>query len=187
MKRIKRTLMVLWILHNSTIIWGQTSNHMESNIPPLDPGIRHGQLANGFQYYIKPIPNSGAKLSMRLYVKVGTFQEDPDQWQLAHFTEHMAFVRTQNFTNIGANFDILSSMGMKQGDVFALTAGNFTNYWFDIPARNPTALTNGLLWFHDIISGKMEFRKEEVDGERGPFFQEYLFRNGRGRYLDRKI
>ncbi|GBF22116.1 peptidase M16 inactive domain protein [Arenibacter sp. NBRC 103722] len=187
MKRIIRILMVGLILQNCNVLWGQVGSDMESNMTSLDPGIRHGQLANGFQYYIKPIPNSGAKLSMRLYVKVGTFQEDPDQWQLAHFTEHMAFVRTQNFTNIGANFDILSSMGMKQGDVFALTAGNFTNYWFDVPAQNPTALTNGLLWFHDIISGIMEFRKEEVDGERGPFFQEYLFRNGRGRYLDRKI
>ena len=147
--------MVLWILQKCTILWGQAGNQIENNIPPLDPGIRYGQLANGLRYYIKPIPNSGEKLYMRLYVKVGTFQEDPDQWELAHFVEHMAFVRTPNFTNIGVNFDILSSMGMKQGDVFALTAGNFTNYWFDVPTQNPTALTNGLLWFHDIISGKM--------------------------------
>src|SRR5690606_34677211 len=103
MKIITRTLMVLWILQNCTILWGQAGNQIESNIPPLDPGIRYGQLSNGLRYYIKPIPNSGEKLYMRLYVKVGTFQEDPDQWELAHFVEHMAFVRTPNFTNIGVN------------------------------------------------------------------------------------
>ncbi|MEQ8421195.1 MAG: insulinase family protein [Arenibacter algicola] len=151
---------------------------------PLDPGIRYGRLENGFTYYIKSLSTPGPRTYMRLTIKAGTFQEDADQSQLAHFTEHMPHIRTKNFTNILYAPDLLKSLDMKLNDISARTDGTNTNYWFDHPTGSVKALDTGLLYFHDIVSGNVEFRKEDVDGERKAFFQEYVLRDGKKNYVD---
>ena len=127
---------------------------------PLDPGIRYGRLENGFTYYIKSLATPNPRTYMRLTIKAGTFQEDADQSQLAHFTEHMPHIRTKNFTNILYAPDLLKSLDMKLNDISARTDGTNTNYWFDHPTGSVRALDTGLL------------------------FQEYVLRDGKKNYVD---
>ena len=63
----------------------------------LDRTIRKGTLPNGFSYFIKSIPKSEPKLYMRLYHSAGSTQEDPDQFDVAHGVEHLAYKPTKNF------------------------------------------------------------------------------------------
>lgn len=62
-----------------------------------DPAVLSGQLANGLSYYIMRNPKPANLAELRLYVDVGSVNEDADQLGLAHFTEHMAFNGTKNF------------------------------------------------------------------------------------------
>lgn len=66
----------------------------------LDPKIRHGKLPNGLTYYIKPINDSSSKIDIRLFVKAGSSVLDPDQYEIEHFLEHIAF-KAGNNMNIG--------------------------------------------------------------------------------------
>ena len=56
----------------------------------LDPRIRYGKLTNGLTYYIKSVDTTSKAIDTRLIVKAGSNQEDPDQYDLAHFMEHIA-------------------------------------------------------------------------------------------------
>ena len=65
---------------------------------PLDSKIRVGKLDNGFTYYIRHNEKPENRLELRLAVNTGSIMEDDDQLGLAHFTEHMAFNGTKNFS-----------------------------------------------------------------------------------------
>lgn len=153
----------------------------------LAPSLRYGQLENGFTYYIKALPTEENTISMRLLVKAGSHNQEADQYAMAHFLEHMPFVRTEHFVNIRKNLELLNKMQMQPEDIGGITGGNQTNYWFDYPSGNTFALQKGLLFFKDIASGNIKFHQEDVDGERGSFYEEYLFRGNEDLYNLLKI
>lgn len=152
--------------------------HPSEKALPLDPSLRYGQLENGFTYYIKPIDQTGGKVNMELILKVGSKQEDSNQVAMAHFMEHLALVRTQHFTHILKNNELLEQLHMKARDIGGKTGGDETYYWFNYPAGNSEALGKGLLFFQDIVSGKIKFEKKDIQGERGAIFEEYLMGEG---------
>lgn len=162
---------------------GQTKNHNDSkDISILDSGITYGQLPNGFTYYIKPIAQKSGKVSMDLTVRAGENYQNEDQDQMAHFLEHLPFVRTKHFTKITRDVNLLSELQMQAGDIMGVTGANETVYTFDHLAGNLAAFKTGLLWFRDIASGNILFNKEDIDSEKEIFFQEYLYGNGPGLY-----
>ncbi|MCB0656138.1 MAG: insulinase family protein, partial [Saprospiraceae bacterium] len=65
---------------------------------PMDSSIRQGKLSNGLTYYIQHNNKPENRAELRLVVKVGSLQEDPDQLGVAHFVEHMAFNGSEHFS-----------------------------------------------------------------------------------------
>src|SRR5690606_37591494 len=83
-----------------TLIWNSMPTYAFdfTNMVTLDPKIRHGVLPNGLTYYIKDVKNGSSEIDMRLIVKAGSTILDPDQYELQHFMEHVAFKAGKNMT-----------------------------------------------------------------------------------------
>ena len=150
--------------------------------------IRTGRLANGFNYFIKPMPNDMGKIKMNLIVKAGANEEDKDQENLAHLLEHMAVNYTENFPALRQDPDFFAQLDMKPRDLMAKTGGNSTQYKFQYPQQMPTALDTALKLYHDIASSKVLFKEDAIQGERKALFQEIMQGGGPGAgYTDNKI
>lgn len=152
----------------------------------LNPSIRYGKLENGFTYYLKSLPDSGEKVNMQLIVKAGNNYEEKDQMEMAHFLEHLTFIRTKHFTNLVKNTSLLNEFQMQSNDIRGVTGREETTYFFNYPSRNRKALDGGLLFFKDIASGHIKFHKEDIDAERGVFFQESLYSDKASYYAETK-
>jgi predicted Zn-dependent peptidase len=154
-------------------------NLAESDILPLDPSIRYGELDNGFKYYIKPTYDKDPKLHLSLIVNAGTNHEDQDQVELSHFLEHMAFKSSKNIPGgIHQKLKESTGLGLNMFDVNAHPGPKSTTYIFKSPVNNMPALDLALLWFEDIAKGKLKLTEQEIDQEKGPFTQEYITRGG---------
>lgn len=81
MKLYIKLILALFI---SSHILGQEKLLTESKVQ-LDESIRQGKLKNGMNYFIKNLPASNNKLAMRLYVKVGRYQQQQDEFEFIHF------------------------------------------------------------------------------------------------------
>lgn len=143
---------------------------------PMDKSIRYGKLSNGFTYYIKPLNTPQEKLNMSLYVKAGLNQQDADQLDVAHAVEHLAFTATDNFPDQITSEKKLEKLGMHLYDING-SSGRNTQYQFDVPVNNESALETGLLWFLDIAQG-LQFSKNNVEKIRGELRQEFLGKHG---------
>lgn len=174
------TLVLLWIVSMGNL---QAQSLDSLN---LDPSIRYGKLKNGFTYYIKPLPKETAKTHMQLVVNAGIGQQDPDQYEIAHYVEHMPFVKTQHFSHTLHAPELLDGLNMESGDVNARTGWDQTLYWFNPPSHHEKALENGFLFFYDIIGGQLPFRQADIDGERAPFFGEYIYRGAKDTYSNKR-
>ena len=62
-----------------------------------DPEVRWGALGNGVRYAVRHHEEPPRRVSLRLYVAVGSLMEDTDERGMAHFLEHMAFNGTEHF------------------------------------------------------------------------------------------
>lgn len=59
--------------------------------PPMNPNIVYGKTHHGLTYYVLPTPIPKGKIFLRLVVRVGSNDEGPDEWGIAHIVEHLAF------------------------------------------------------------------------------------------------
>ncbi len=144
----------------------------------LDPGIRYGHLPNGFTYYIKGLNGPLSKLSLKLYVKGGSLQQDPDQLNMAHAVEHLAFKASEKlpqgiYTYLGS----LEGTPVVHRNLGGSSGPRGATYNLDVPANNKTALEAGLLWFREIATG-LKLAEFDIDRERGVLCQELIYRQG---------
>ena len=152
---------------------------------PLDNKVRHGQLANGFTYYIRKNQKPEQRAEFRLVVNAGSLLEDDDQQGLAHFVEHMAFNGTKHFEkNDLVNF--LESMGIQFGaDLNAYTSFDETVYMLQVPTDSAHIISKALLVMEDWASGLL-FEEEEVEKERGVVLSEWRSRLGPNQRMQNK-
>ncbi len=137
-----------------------------------DPAILSGQLPNGFTYYIQHNPNPSHLAELRLYVDVGSVDEDDDQRGLAHFTEHMVFNGTKNFAK-SELVNYLSSIGMGYANgLNAMTSYDYTIYTFKIPTDDKEKLNKGLMILSDMAY-QATFDPAEIEKERGVIIEEW--------------
>ncbi|AIS56906.1 insulinase family protein [Vibrio coralliilyticus] len=132
--------------------------------PPIeaDKGWIEGTLDNGLKYHIYPV--SGAPVSVRLFVRVGSAQETEQQRGYAHFLEHMAFNGSRHFSS-NEMVSLFEQAGLTFGaDINAYTAYYETVYQLDLPDN--TQLNNALLWMRDIGDG-LTIAPAEVEKEKG--------------------
>lgn len=135
----------------------------------LDPSIRQGVLPNGLTYYIKPTRDSSSKIDIRLVVKAGTALLDPDQYELQHVLEHVAFKAGKHMTMAKAN-----SLGFKLGQINGSTSFDFTKYCLKfINTKTKRDIAFQLL--QDII-WNLELKEEYIDSERSIIINELALR-----------
>lgn len=142
---------------------------------PNDAAVKTGKLENGMEYYIMPNQKPEDRAELRLVVKAGSIDEDPNQLGLAHFIEHMAFNGTKNFKK-NELVDYLESVGSRFGpDLNAYTSFDETVYMLQVRTDDEEQLTKGLLVLSDWASG-LTFDPEEVEKERGVVISEWRSR-----------
>ncbi len=142
---------------------------------PSDPSVRIGQLPNGMTYYIKANAKPENRAELRLALKAGSMQEDPDQLGLAHFIEHMAFNGTTHFSkNELVNY--LERVGSRFGpDLNAYTSFDETVYMLQVRTDDTEQFNKGLLILKDWAEG-ISFDSAEIDKERGVVISEWRSR-----------
>lgn len=142
---------------------------------PIDPAVRIGKLSNGITYYIKANAKPENRAELRMAVKAGSMQEDPDQLGLAHFVEHMAFNGSKHFSkNELVNY--LESVGSRFGpDLNAYTSFDETVYMLQVRTDESEHLDKGMLILRDWADG-IAFDGDEIDKERGVVISEWRSR-----------
>lgn len=139
---------------------------------PMDPSVRIGTLPNGMTYYIKANAKPENRAELRLALKAGSMQEDPDQLGLAHFIEHMAFNGSEHFSkNELVNY--LERVGSRFGpDLNAYTSFDETVYMLQVRTDDADQFDHGLLILRDWATG-ISFDSAEIDKERGVVISEW--------------
>src|SRR5688572_9641813 len=156
----------------SAIVKVEAQPHSSMSSVPVDPKVRIGKLANGITYYIRSNPKPENRAELRMAVKAGSMQEDPDQLGIAHFVEHMAFNGSENFSkNELVNY--LESVGSRFGpDLNAYTSFDETVYMLQVRTDDPEHLRKGMLILRDWANG-VSFAEDEIDKERGVVISEW--------------
>ncbi|PXX29945.1 pitrilysin family protein [Arenibacter sp. ARW7G5Y1] len=137
----------------------------------LDPGIRKGELSNGLTYYIKPTGSGSSEMEIRLLIRAGSANQDPDQYELDHFIEHIAFKAGRNMTIAKAH-----DAGFDIGQINGNTSFDFSNYLIqkvgtDKERRIAFQLLQDIIWDLDL-------KKEYIDSERSVILNEIVTRGG---------
>jgi len=101
----------------------------ESDLHP-DPAAAFGTLPNGVRYVVMPNHEPKGRVSLRLLVLAGSFDETEAQRGLAHFLEHMAFNGSTHYAP-GTLVEKLQRLGMGFG-----ADTNASTSW-SCPTRRP--------------------------------------------------
>lgn len=169
MKNIK----IICLLYFLLLIGTASSFKAQAQEKKLElKNLRYGQLVNGLTYFIKDVEGPEEKTLMRFYIKVGAYQEDIGQLQIAHLLEHVAFKPTENFPK-GIKNEILK-LKMTEQDVEGNTPFKCTRYLFEAPSQNKQAIMMGLSWFKDIAIG-LKLTDKNINQERGAVRQEFIY------------
>ena len=140
-----------------------------------DPAIVSGELANGLKYYVKENKQPANSAYFYLVVNIGSTDERENELGLAHFTEHMAFNGSREFSK-NELVKKLESLGVAFGaDLNAQTSYDQTSYLLEIHV-NEQNLKDVFRVFRDWIDG-MSFDAAELDKERGIIIEEERARN----------
>src|SRR3954462_6142133 len=144
-----------------------------------DPSVRFGTLPNGLRYAVMPNREPQGRASMRLFVNVGSLNENEDQRGLAHFLEHMAFNGSSHYPP-GTLVEFFQRMGMSfGGDTNASTSFDHTVYLLELPDVKPATVAEGLQVFSDYAGGLL-LEPKEIDKERGIILSEKRTRDSVG-------
>lgn len=153
---------------------------------PQDERLVSGDLENGFRYFIKANNQPSDRAELRLIVNIGAIDEDEDQLGLAHFTEHMVFKGTKNYTK-QEMINYLNSIGLGfGGGLNAFTSMENTVYTLSAPTKNKDQLEKAFeilseLAFHAV------FDDDELEEERGVIIEEWRMYQGASQRIRDRI
>jgi zinc protease len=138
--------------------------HDSSDLLP-DPGIEFGRLPNGLRYAIQENQTPKDRVSMHLFVRVGSLYERDEERGMAHFLEHMLFNGSKHFPP-GEMVKYFQRIGMQFGpDANAHTGFDQTVYDVVLPSGGEKSLSEGLLVLRDYADGAL-LLPEEVAREK---------------------
>jgi zinc protease len=144
-----------------------------------DAAARFGTLPNGLRYVVLPNREPKARVSLRLLVLAGSFEETEAQRGLAHYLEHMAFNGSTHFVP-GTLVERLQRLGMGFGaDTNAATSFDHTIFELEMPDTKPETVTEGLDILADYCGGLL-LQQAMVDKERGIILSEKRARDSVG-------
>lgn len=140
-------------------------------MPPEDPRVRRGVLANGLRYAVMRAgkPKDGA--SIRLGIATGSYEESDAERGVAHFVEHMAFRSTRRFPDDSVD-GAFAGKGARFGrDLNGRTEFSSTRFQLDLADADETDWSLALQWLRDVADGVV-FEAASVDKERGVILAE---------------
>ncbi|HWA28165.1 MAG TPA: insulinase family protein [Lacunisphaera sp.] len=145
----------------------------------VDPAIKWGRLDNGLRFALLRNTEPRGRVSARLAIKAGSFNENDNQRGLAHFLEHMAFNGSAHFPKADV-IEFFQRLGMNfGGDTNASTGFDRTVYQLELPDTKVTTLRESLTWLSDVAGGIL-FDPAEIDKERGIILSEKRTRDSVG-------
>ncbi len=176
-----RTTFAIFILTLSVSIQGAERPlqipHLDAELE-TDKSVTWGQLDNGMIYAVMPNLEPKDKVSLRMYVRVGSMQELEAERGLAHYLEHMGFNGSKHFPEANQVIEDLQKIGVAFGrDSNAHTSFDETVYKLDMPDNKPETLIMGLQVFADWAA-YLHNNDKEVDDERGIILSEMRDRAG---------
>jgi len=137
---------------------------------PKSDRLVEGELKNGFKYTI--MKNSKPKnwAELKLFIDIGSLEENETQRGLAHFIEHMAFNGTKHFKKNDI-IKYFESIGVNFGShLNAQTSYEDTTYELSLPLESDN-LEKSFLILKDFASG-VSFDENEFNKERGVILEE---------------
>jgi zinc protease len=141
-----------------------------------DRQVLFGRLDNGLRYIIRENQTPADRVSMHLYVQVGSLFERDEERGASHFLEHMLFNGSKNFPP-GEMVKYFQRIGMQFGpDANAHTGFNKTVYDVLLPKGDRNSLAEGLLVLRDYADGAL-LLPEEVERERNVILAEMRSRD----------
>ncbi len=148
----------------------------DSELLPVDPGVRIGTLDNGLTYYIRPNTAPGGRAEFRLAVNAGSAAEDDDQSAVAHFVEHMMFNGTERYPS-NELIALLESFGSEFGpDINAYTSYDETVYELSVPTDNQDLVAQAVGVLREW-AGNATIDPDEVAAEIGVVVEEWRERD----------
>ncbi|MGY8910889.1 MAG: M16 family metallopeptidase, partial [Flavobacteriales bacterium] len=124
----------------------------------LDSSIKHGQLNNGFTYYLKD--NDSKVIQFFLVVKAGSEMTDFDQIEYAHVLEHTGMNSTKNFP------DLNDFSKIKGRSKFARTGRYHTGYYMQVPSEDRDGIQLGIQLIRDLAQN-INVDQKNIDKARG--------------------
>jgi len=156
-------------------LFGRVANqaiwpHDRSDISP-DREVEFGRLDNGLRYIIRQNQTPRDRVSLHLYVSVGSLFENDEEQGIAHYLEHMLFNGTRHFPP-GEMVKYFQRIGMQfGGDANAHTGFDQTVYDVVLPKGDQKSLSEGLLVLRDYADGAL-LLPEETERERNVILAE---------------
>jgi zinc protease len=133
---------------------------------PSTASILEGKLPNGMAYFIAQNDRPQGSVSIRFFLKIGSYQETDAERGAAHFIEHLAFRSSSSFPNEMPH-RFFEPLGVSFGsDLNAFTGLNLTQYRLDLPPAAVPQLDRALSWMRGIGDG-ISFAPDMVEAERG--------------------
>ncbi|MBL1420968.1 MAG: insulinase family protein [Alphaproteobacteria bacterium] len=152
-----------------------------------DPEIITGVLDNGLTYHLytsndEQKDDHDEEISLRLYVQIGSLDENDEQKGYAHLVEHLGFRDSRYFTHKQKN-DFLENLGLHTN---AYTTYNRTVYY--VNDRNPTdeRMVKNLQLFRDFADG-MFITSSDFELERKIVLEELRLRASKEGGIDDKM
>uniref|UniRef100_A0A2A4Z946 Peptidase M16 n=1 Tax=OCS116 cluster bacterium TaxID=2030921 RepID=A0A2A4Z946_9PROT len=152
-----------------------------------DPKIITGVLDNGLTYHLyesndEQKDDHDEEISLRLYVQIGSLDENDEQKGYAHLVEHLGFRDSRYFTHAQKN-DFLENLGLHTN---AYTTYNRTVYY--VNDRNPTdeRMEKNLKLFRDFADG-MFITQSDFELERKIVLEELRLRASKEGGIDDKM
>lgn len=131
-----------------------------------DPQLVRGELPNGVSYLIRPTSEPKGRASVRLYVNVGSLDEQEHEKGISHLLEHLVFNGSRSFKR-GELIPTMQQLGLGfGGDANAYTSLLRTVYMLDLPNLNDETVDFAFTIMRDFADGAT-LEDNAIDHERG--------------------
>ena len=151
-----------------------------------DPSVRYGVLPNGLRFALQHTDGAKGAVSVRLGIRVGSYDESDDERGAAHLVEHLAFEATKSFADRPAALT-LAAVRMAFGpDRNAVSDLVQTTFEIDLPTPDSQVLDTAQTWLRDVADG-LNFTEPMVGRARAAIEAERSARNARALQLRERV
>src|SRR4030042_2124068 len=122
------------------------------------------KLPSGLRVLTVPMPASES-VTLAVWVKTGSRNEDIKKVGVSHFLEHMVFKGSNKFPTMRELFEVFDTMGAEHN---AATSKEWTNFWVKLPVND---MERGFDVLSDVVLHPL-LDVKEAERERKVIFEE---------------